>query len=72
MTDQEYTELEILLGKLRGVIGQQFIIMPNYVFDGFYIATYHPYEMYKKDEKSGTVDKEVSGPTIKSLIEKLK
>jgi len=40
MTDEEYTQLENLLGKLHGELNRRFHIIPSYIHDCPHIATY--------------------------------
>lgn len=63
MTDTEIAQLDMLLGKLVGFIGQKICIIPHSIFDGTQIGVYH---------ESGVLINSAVAPTLKEAIEKLK
>lgn len=64
MTDQEYTELESLLGKLESVLTHKFCIIPNYIHGGYHIGIYSGNCGYPRGS--------ATGPTIKETVELIK
>lgn len=65
MTPEDYKQLESLLGKLNLEIGadKKLVIIPNYVHDGYAIGIYN---------SAGLMEDEYIGPTIESLVRKIK
>ena len=63
MEKEDYEQLESLLGKLNTEIGndKRFMIIPNYVHDGYCIGIY-------KDSK---LTDQYVGATIQSLVKKI-
>ena len=60
MTDQDYNDLETLLGKLGSHINRKFAIIPTFVHDGPQLATY--------DER-GIREDEVIAIDLKTAVE---
>lgn len=63
MKEQDYRLLELLLGQLKLELGHNFCIVPNHIQDGYYIGIY---------DSKGSRFKELSGPDIKSCVDKMK
>jgi hypothetical protein len=63
MEEQDYKQLEILLGKLNTEIGndKRIMIMPNYIHDGYFIGVYQNNELIE----------EYVGSTIQSITKKI-
>jgi hypothetical protein len=63
MTEEDYKQLELLLGKLNTEIGndKRILIIPNYVHDGYCMGIY-------KDTK---LIEQYVGANIKSLVTKI-
>lgn len=65
MSDEEYKQLETLLGKLQLEIGgDKFFILPGYVHDGYHMSVFNGL--------TGQQIKQATGPTIKETVNKLK
>lgn len=64
MSKEDYRLLELLLGKLEMEIGNMICIIPGYIQDGYHIGVY--------DRKSGEPHTGATGPSIESVVEKLK
>jgi hypothetical protein len=65
MTTLEYKQLEHLLAKLQGEIGDNNIcIIPHYLHDGYHIGIY--------SSESGELITSSAGPTIQETVEELK
>jgi hypothetical protein len=59
----DFKHLELLLGKISIELnGQIFCIIPNYIHDGCYIATY---------KENGEVDKQIIAVDIEDALMKL-
>ena len=63
MTDQDFQQLESILGKLRGQLGDRYALSPDYLFDGYHIATF--------DSKSCLLKKSEIAATLKGAVEKI-
>lgn len=63
MTDQDYIHLEALLSKMRAELGDRYTISPDYLFDGYQIATF--------DSESGLLKKSEIAATLKGAVEKI-
>lgn len=63
MTEQDFQQLETLLGKLRSHLGDRYAISPDYLFDGYHIATF--------DVASGLPKKSEIAATLKQAVEKI-
>lgn len=63
MTQEDYKQLEHLLGKLNTEIGndKRLMIIPNYVHDGYAIGIY----------ENGILIDQYVGATIQSLVKKI-
>ncbi len=61
MKDEEYEQLELLLGKLRKELKNRFCIIPDYMFDGVYIGLYG----------ESILINQATGYNIKNAVEKL-
>lgn len=64
MTKEDYRLLELLLGKLEMEIGNKICVIPGHIQDGYYIGVY--------SRKSGEPTVSASGPSIESVVGKLK
>lgn len=64
MTDEDYKQLEHLLGLLENEIGNKICIIPNHIHGGYHVGVY--------SGSSGKPIKDASGPTIKDTVNKLK
>lgn len=62
MTDQDYIQLETLLGKLRSHLGDRYTLSPDCLFDGYHIATF---------DESGLLVKSVTAATLKEAVENI-
>jgi hypothetical protein len=63
MTNEEYKQLESLLGKLEMEVGEKICIIPNYIHDGYHIGVY--------SRITGKPYKQASGPTIAETVQQL-
>lgn len=64
MSQEEFKELENLLGKLQSYIGgKRCCIVPNYVQDGYSIGVY---------DLQGAITNQAIGATIKETADKIK
>jgi hypothetical protein len=63
MDSNDYLKLEELLGKLRTEVGKKYCIIPDYVQDGFCIATY---------DSQGDIIDHYSSYDIETVVEKIK
>jgi len=63
MTQEDYQQLELLLGKLNTEIGndKRIMVIPNYVHDGYAIGVY----------EGGILTNQYVGATIQSLVKKI-
>jgi hypothetical protein len=63
MTQEDYKQLELLLGKLNTEIGndKRIMVIPNYVHDGYAIGIY----------EGGILTNQYVGATIQSLVKKI-
>lgn len=62
MTEQDYKDLERLLGKLSTIIKNRFCIIPSHINESVYIGVYG---------SSGHILNESNGVDIKSTVENL-
>lgn len=64
MDKTDFKHLELLLGKLSIEFGgQRFCIIPQYIHDGCYLATY---------TSDGNIDKQITGIDIEDALIKIK
>lgn len=63
MTQEDYEQLELLLGKLNTEIGdhKRFLIIPNYIHDGYCIGIY----------ENNALNDQYIGHNIHSLVRKI-
>jgi hypothetical protein len=63
MTQEDYQQLEHLLGKLNTEIGndKRIMVIPNYVHDGYAMGVYY----------NGILTQEYVGATIQSIVKKI-
>lgn len=64
MSNEEYKQLEILLGKLTEELGSKYCIIPNYIHDGYCISIY--------SSNCGLPLKTETSYSIESTVNKLK
>jgi len=62
MTDNQFIQLERLLGKLAVHLDHTYCIIPNYLGDGCYIAIY---------DDAGNIKKQATYMDVKSTAEKI-
>ena len=63
MTQEEYKQLELLLGKLnKEVKEKRLMIINGYISDGYHLATY---------DNEGCLKNQITGPSIQWCVNKL-
>ncbi len=72
MTEQDYNHLEDLLAKLGQALGRQYCIIPGYVHDGPYLATYTPLKPYQVQFGKESIEYQVTAIDLKTAVEKIK